>query len=157
MYVSWIFRMVWPKVFGIFKKTCCSFREIKEMLWTCDNSLKAQFLPSFSRLTLSRFLGSARTEYPSLEWESCMDTLIQIWAICLCQATFSSDTVIKTRNRYRLNRRISLSYSNAIIAPKLHVYQYQIERNNHAFYFAFLKYNPPHLCALCIKNIKLFD
>ena len=43
----------------------------------CHPCLKAQFLPSFSRL--SAFLGSTRTEYPSLR-EKAVDISVQIFS-----------------------------------------------------------------------------
>ena len=58
----------------------------------------------------------------------------------------ASDTVVKTHTRYRLKTDASRCLILAILTPlalKLHVHQYQINRNNRDFCCFFLKYNLP--------------
>ena len=62
---------------------------------SCDDSLKVKFQLSLSR---PHFWLSVKNEYPSLS-EKAMKILIQFSTTYLCEKTFSSVTVIKTRHR----------------------------------------------------------
>ncbi|XP_022183319.1 zinc finger MYM-type protein 6-like [Myzus persicae] len=80
-----------------------------------DSSLKTKFL----ELSKSHFWLYVKNEYPLLS-EKAMKILIQFSTTYLCEKTFSSVTVIKTRYRSQLEISKALRLAVTTLEPKLH-------------------------------------
>ena len=83
----------------------------------CNDSLKVKFQLSLSR---PHFRLSVKNEYPSLS-EKAMKILIQFSTTYLCEKTFSSVTVIKTRYRSRLEIDAALRLAVMSLESNLHI------------------------------------
>ena len=85
---------------------------------SCNDSLKVKFQPSLSR---PHFWLSVKNEYPSLS-EKAMKILIPFSTTYLCEKTFSSVTVIKTRYHSRLKIEAGLRLAVTSLESNLHIF-----------------------------------
>ena len=84
---------------------------------SCKDSLEVKFQSSLSR---PHFWLSVKNEYPSLS-KKAMKILIQFSTTYLCEKTFSSVIVIKTRYRSRLEIDAPLRLAVTSLASNLHI------------------------------------
>lgn len=118
--------------------SCCSFRTILSLYWwsyflfstdlVSDPTLKN----SFDSVSLEEFWLSVEAEYKELS-DKAMNKLLQFSTTYLCESAFSTMTLVKTKQRNRLNAESAMFVAISKIKPRIEELSKNLHRRTHTF------------------------